>query len=107
MGFGAGERDQMITIERARVVTDGFGSDVPTWVSLRRAWAGVRYGTGEERRVAAQEQSAQTATFTVLASAARDVTMTDRIRFNGIWDIRAIAPSVDRADLMITAVLAS
>lgn len=104
MAFAAGERDQVIAFERAAITTDGFGNEVTSWTTLRLAWAGVRYGTGEERRVAAVEQAAQAATFTVLSSAGAGVTEKDRIYFNGHWDIRSIVPSVDRADIMVTAV---
>jgi head-tail adaptor len=104
MAFGGGERDQMITFERATVVTDSFGSEVPSWITLRLAWAAVRYGSGEERRVAAVEQSAQAATFTVLASAGAGVTEKDRIGFGGPWDIRSVVPSIDRAAVIVTAV---
>lgn len=104
--FGAGDRDEVIRFERASITTDGFGTEISTWFTLRRAWAAVRYGTGEERRAAAVEQTALPATFTVHASSARDVTEKDRIFYNGVWDIRSIMPSIDREHVMLTAIRA-
>lgn len=89
-----GKRDSLITFQRGTVTVDDYGGETTSWAELTQAWARVKYGTGQERREAAQEQAVQAATFEcdynpTLAT----VLMTDNIQFDGDnWDILSKAP---------------
>jgi head-tail adaptor len=90
-----GQRDNLITFQRqGPPVDDGYTSVPGALATLVRAWARVRYGTGQERREAAQERADQAATFEcewtpVLAT----VVETDKILADGhTWDIISAAP---------------
>lgn len=101
----AGERDRLITVERATTAEDDHGGETLTWAVLEQAWARVRFGLAQEKREAAQEGGVQTATFEVVPTAAlRGVALKDRITFDGNpWDITEVAP-LDRQTLRFTAV---
>ena len=89
-----GQRESLVTFERGTASTDDYGGETTTWATLTTAYARIKYGTGQERREAAQERAVQAATFEcdwnpTLAT----VTMTDRISFEGeTWDIINKAP---------------
>lgn len=93
--MNAGGRHHKIAIERRSVVTDPYGGETETWAALVDEWADVRFGSGQERRTAAQEAGSQAATFVVLDNAkTRSVGLQDRISWDGaVWDIISIAPS--------------
>lgn len=84
-----GRRSERITFQRAAVTTDDHGGEVETWADHVTAWAEVRWGTGQERREAAQERGQISATFVcdwtpTLAA----VTERDRILYQGaVWDL--------------------
>ena len=106
MPLPAGKRDQLIGFERATVVADEYGSEVPTWAEIAQRWAAVNYGRGDERREAAREGGVQPATFIVLADEVTEtLTVTDRIAFGGTWNITGRVPR-GRAEIEITAVKA-
>lgn len=102
----AGQRDKLVTIQRATYVTDVHNEDVPSWAPIGREWARVIWGAGAERREAAQTQAVQSATFQVLDnSLTRSLTAKDRIVWNGIhWDIAAPGVPISRGELEISAV---
>jgi len=90
-----GQRDSLITFQRGTAVPSDYTDEsTMTWATLTTAWARVRYGTGQERREAAQERASQAATFecdwnTTLAT----VAINDRISWDGdFWDITSRAP---------------
>lgn len=92
----AGPRNRLVTIERFDITgTDVYGQPQRSWVEYCRAWAAVNFGTGQERREAAQTQASASATFSVLANSATNaVTVQDRISFDGsYWDITSNVPS--------------
>lgn len=101
----AGKRDRKIVFERnTGTTTDDYGGKVPLWTGYATAWAEVRYGTGQERREAAQERASVAATFQVLANAlTRALTPLDRINFEGLWDIVSAVPN-GRKFIDITAI---
>lgn len=103
----AGPRDRKVIIERATVTTDEYGGTTSTWATYATAFAQVIFGTGAERREAAQESATAPATFRVLATAkTRAVTVKDRINFDGsFWDIVSSVP-LDRDGVEITAIRA-
>lgn len=93
-----GLRETLITIQRGILVGDDYGSNLdwssPTLVAT--AYARVRYGTGQERREAAQERANQAATFECDWNPTLDgVAVNDRLFVNEkpteFWDI--ISPS--------------
>lgn len=105
--IGAGQRDTRVIFERATVVEDEHGSlGEPVWKEFCRAWAFVLYGSGAERREAAQKASSQAATLTVLAnSQTTALKTTDRARFaGGVWDISGNIRVEGRAMRGITAI---
>lgn len=111
MTIGAGKRRELITFQRATVVQDAYGEEVPTWADIPNGsrLANVRFGTSAERREAAAEAASQVTTFRVLAdSLAESITITDRIRWDGLdWDITGIArirPMAGAAEIELTAV---
>lgn len=101
----AGARDRLIVFQRYTVVVDDYGGEVQSWGDLQEAWARVKYGTAQERRQAAQESSAQTATFEVDPSTVLlTVGPTDRLVFEGDnWDIQGPGEHLDRQTLRFTA----
>jgi SPP1 family predicted phage head-tail adaptor len=103
----AGTRDRLIVIERATVVQDGFGEEIPTWAEVAREWARVFYGRGNERREAAADRAESVITFRVLANSnTRAITATDRILYDGlIWNLKQPSP-VMRGEIEIEAVAA-
>lgn len=101
----AGQRDKLVTVQRATFATDENNEDVPTWAPIGQEWARIIWGLGAERREAAQTQARQAATFQVLDnSLTRSLTASDRIMWNGMaWDIAAPGVPIARGELEISA----
>lgn len=105
----AGSLDRRIVIERAAVTRDAMNAEVRTWQTYATVWASVSFGTGQERRSAAQESGGAPATFRtrwnpLLAA----ITIQDRISFmNATWDISSVVPSNRNEALDITATRAA
>ena len=104
-----GRKDTRIAFERATVVQDDYGEEIPTWEPLGREWAAINWGRGDERRQAGMEQGSQSATFTVYDNAmTAALSVKDRIVLDGQnWDITSSVPGKRRGDRDITAVRAS
>jgi SPP1 family predicted phage head-tail adaptor len=102
-----GQRDQLITFQRATVAsTNDYGETVEgTPTDYATAWAQVRRGTGQERREASQEAGSQAATFvTDWNPTLEAVEITDRIIYRGdTWDIVDCAPD-GNSEIQFTAV---
>lgn len=90
----AGRRNRLISVERATVTTDDYGGEVQTWGDYAIALAEVLFGTGQERRQAAQEGGTQVATFIVVWSPELAATkLIDRIQGMGAaWNITSVVP---------------
>lgn len=101
-----GERHHLLIIQRAVATTDDHGGETNTWHEHARAWARLRYGTGAERREAAQDRAAQVCTFECdWTPTLRDVAMTDRILlFGAAWDIQNKAIIGQNREVHFTAV---
>lgn len=104
----AGKRDCVIAFIAAATTTDDYNQTVEDWAdptTLATRNAKVTFGTGQEKREAAQEAASQSATFECVRSPALDaVPMTARISFDGSqWDITERAP-LSRRDIRFTAV---
>lgn len=101
-----GQRPHLVTIQRATVSTDDHGGEQRTWHAITTAWARLRYGTGQERREAAQEAASQAVTFEcdwtpTLAA----VLMTDRILlFDTAWDLTSKAVIGANREVHFTAI---
>lgn len=95
----AGRRDTKIAFWRSTPVQAGAGQVKASWEPIAKgaAWARVFWGSGQERREAAQQQASQTASFVVLANAVtRGITTRDRIvGAGGNWDITGFVPFGD------------
>lgn len=105
MTLEAGARSQLITFQRFTATTNDYGEEIQTWADLETAWAQVRFGTGQERRAAAQEGNEQAATFGVIGNpVTRALTVRDRINYLGeAWDIQALNPTSNNQGVVITA----
>lgn len=87
-----GQRPHLITIQRQGAATDdGYTSTPGEWATHTTAWARILYGSGQERRDAAQESAAQAATFECdWSPTLAAVKTTDRIIiFDTAWDINS------------------
>lgn len=101
----AGDRQWLIVFQRSTTTTDNYGEAIPAApVEFTRAMARIRFGTGQEKREAAQEVASQAATFECVSTdKLRQIVMTDNISFDGgNWDITEIAP-LDRQTIRFTA----
>lgn len=100
----AGQRAELIVIQRATATEDESGGQTLVWATYATRRARVRFGTAQEKREAAQEGGVQAATFECVRSAALDaVTLKDRISYLGsAWDITETAP-LDRKTIRFTA----
>ncbi len=92
-----GQREFLITIQRGTPTSDDYGGETQSWATLTTAYARIRYGTGQERREAAQERASQAATFECdWNSALAGVLVNDRLYVNEtpdqFWDIISSAP---------------
>lgn len=106
MTLEAGARSQKIVFQRFTATTDDYGHEVRIWTDFATEWAQVRFGTGQERRAAAQEGSSQAATFGVLSNPmTRALTTRDRISYmSDSWNILALNPTSDNKGIVLTAV---
>jgi head-tail adaptor len=101
-----GERPHLIRIQRATIAGDNYGGGAKTWHDHTTGWAKISYGTGAERREAAQENASQAATFMfdwnpTLAA----VLTTDRLYvFDTVWDITSRAIIGGNREVHLTAV---
>lgn len=103
--IAAGKRDRRIAFYPRAVVTGETGTERLVDGTPVHAWAFVRFGSGAERREAAQAGSAQTASFRVLSTASlRAVDERWEIEFMGArWGISAIASIGAADDIEFTA----
>jgi hypothetical protein len=103
--MSASDRTELIVFLRGTTSEDEYGQQVEggtSTIATRRAR--VRFGTAQEKREAAQDGGAQSATFEcVRSSTLEGVKLGDRITYLGSnWDITEIAP-LDRATIRFTA----
>jgi head-tail adaptor len=101
-----GERFHLVTIQRATTTTDNYGGEVRNWSNVGTAYAAVLYGTGQERREAAQDNATQAATFnfdwnpTVAA-----IRPTDRLFcFDTHWDVSSAVVIGGNREVHVTAI---
>jgi len=105
--YSASARTQYVIFERATVAVNEYGEEIKSWAVLAEEWACVVFGTGQERREAAQAFATAPATFHVLRNEnTSDLRVTDRINFDGaMWNIASVVPSQRRnVGVDITAV---
>lgn len=101
----SGPRNRRIIVQRQFAALDGYGGEVSTWADYATLFAQVIFGTGQERREAAQENASAPATFRVLHSRlTAAITAEDRIQFDdGQWDITSVVPLGLNEGIEITA----
>lgn len=107
IGLAAGQLRYRVTIQRYTVSTDPLGGEIKAWADLAARWSDISFGTGRERREAAQEAASVPATFLMRHdSLTATITPADRLRYGGAdWDITSVVPSRKfAAALDITAV---
>jgi len=99
-----GERPHFVTIQRAAISTDDYGGETKTWHTHATGYAAVRYGTGQERREAAQENAAVAATFEFdWSPTLAAVRPTDRLYcFDTIWDVASAVVIGSNRDVHIS-----
>jgi head-tail adaptor len=101
-----GQRDHLVIVQRATTTADDYGTKVSTWHEYARGYARIRYGSAQERREAAQENAAQTATFeldwnpTVAGTRPRDRLYV----FDTVWDVVSAVVIGHQREVHITAV---
>lgn len=103
----AGDLKYRIVVERYTVTEDPLGGETKTWAEFTRPYAAITFGTGRERREAAQESASAPATFHVRRNTkTKTISPADRIVFDGSeWDIASSVPSkAFREGIDITAV---
>jgi len=104
----AGLRDKLVAFVRPSITTDDHGGEAPGASNqIAQAWVRIRHGTGAERRDAAQKRATIAATFEcnwtpLLAT----VIETDKISFDGTWDIISRAPIRQNDEIHFTAIRA-
>ncbi|RKF23374.1 head-tail adaptor protein [Altericroceibacterium spongiae] len=85
---------------------DDFGSEIYDWAEDKKRWARIIYGTGQERRQAAQESATQPATIVMRHDSYTAAITTDahRLFFDGVaWDIESIVKRKRDGEVSITA----
>lgn len=84
-----GSRPHLVSIQAAVIVRGGLGGETKTWHEIGTAWAAVRYGPGQERREAAQQNASVAATFEFdWSPATAAIVPTNRLFcFNTVWDV--------------------
>jgi head-tail adaptor len=99
----ASQRTELIVVQRATTSTNEYNEPELTWGTYATLRARVRFGTAQEKREAAQEGGAQTASFECVRSALTEaVTLKDRISYlSSTWDLTETAP-LDRSTIRFT-----
>ncbi|RYM12878.1 phage head closure protein [Sphingobium cupriresistens] len=105
----AGPRNRKIVFQRRTVIIDDYGGEITSWTDYAVLWGGVIWGTGAERREAAQLSASQPATFRVLAnSETLALSVEDRISFaGGLWNITSVVPLGLNEGVEVTAIRAA
>lgn len=100
-----GKRPHKVSIQRAIVATDDYGGETRTWHETATGWAAVLYGTGQERREAAQTNASVAATFVFDWNPTIAATKpTDRLYvFNTAWDVNSAVVVGANSEVHITA----
>lgn len=91
----AGPLKYRIGVQRFATVELPSGEESKQWADYTSAYAEISFGTGKERREAAQETASAPATFYVRRNAeTATITPADRVTFDGSdWDISSVSPS--------------
>lgn len=105
----AGPRNRRIVFQRKTIIEDDYGEEIEAWTDYAILWAGVIWGTGAERREAAQLSASQPATFRVLGnSETLALSVLDRISFaGGLWNITSVVPLGLNEGVEVTAIRAA
>lgn len=77
----AGALDRRVTIERATIMTDDYGTATQTWAALATVWASVEWIRDGERWAAAQVVAEATLR---VQTRYRDVKTTDRLIYEDV-----------------------
>lgn len=104
----AGLRNRRIIFQRKTSIEDEYGEEIEIWADYTTAWGQVIWGSGAERREAAQISASQPATFRVLGNS---ITLTlgvlDRVSFaGGLWNIISVVPLGLNEGVEVTAIRA-
>lgn len=101
-----GERFHLVTIQRATVTSNDYGDEIRNWGDIGTAYAAILYGSGQERRDAAQENATQAATFNFdWNPTVAGIRPTDRlICFDTAWDVYSAVVIGGNREVHVTAV---
>jgi head-tail adaptor len=103
----AGKRNRLISIIRtvAGTVND-YGETTGGTDEVIEVFAEVLFGTGQERREAAQERATQAITAIMAWTPTRaSIALTDRLQaLDAVWDITSVVPVGLNKEIHITAV---
>ena len=102
----AGNRPHLVRLQQATITTGTLGGETKTWHDIGTAWAAILYGTGQERREAAQENASQAATFMFdWSPQTAALRPTDRLYvFDTVWDIASAVVIGGNREVHVTAV---
>lgn len=103
----AGQRLWLAVFKQIPTEENEYGEQVPTGdppTEVARQRVSIRFGTGQEKREAAQESGTQSATFECVRTPTLDtIVITDVLEADGSdWDIVERAP-LDRKTIRFTA----
>jgi head-tail adaptor len=102
-----GQKPHLVSIQQAVAATDDYGGETLTWHTSATAWAEVLYGTGQERREAAQENASQTATFIFDWGPTTTAAIRPTWRlycFDTVWDVASAVVVGANREVHVTAV---
>ena len=104
-----GQLDKRVRLERFTATASKMGTQVKAWTAIGSRRANVSYGTGEERRRAAQTGASVSATFRMRSDpTTRSLTPRDRLQFDDAeWDIVSAVPFGRRRFVDVTATRAA
>lgn len=91
----AGSLKYRVVIQRYTTATLPTGEETKDWTDFARTSAAITFGTGKERRQAAQETASAPATFHIRRTIkTATITPADRLVFDGSeWEIVSAVPS--------------
>lgn len=100
-----GNRPHLVRIQAPVTATGTLGGETHTWHDEGTAWAAVLYGTGQERREAAQENATQQATFNFdYSPETAGIRTTWRLYvFDTVWDVHSAVIIGANRDVHVTA----
>lgn len=88
--MSAGQRDRLVTLQRATTTQNDYGEEIATWADIAKVWAQRKDMRGSERYQAQQQVATLATTYVILYRAG--LSPVDRLVDDGrVYDIKGIA----------------